>query len=526
MGLARQISVSLVGRQIDVIPHTGVLVHGEEHFFSGGLQALPPHRVQATFGLAPIERISLGRTRRSREELRAFLNSVEDRYRAEHYDLFRHNCNHFSDEVLRFLGAGGVPERIMSVPEQVLSTPMGAQLATMFGGGISARRGIGGGNDGSVGFDPFAAAAANGGNPLAAMAAAFGGSASSGGAVTGLASAEASQAAARRVVAALAGKSAPILTSHSAPMLAEEASGRASDLTARLLRASDALPADSPKRLTAGEAAALNSLPAALAVVSGSSAGTAAVLPALAKALRSWPVSASAVPALALLRVLVTRGDCAAALTAGAREASGDARGLLWDVLETVAAPEGAPWYGGFAASVLALAVLGNAFGTSLGAAWAASPAALPLIVDALSRVFAAPPAAAEADASAAPAAGRPELRRAAAAVAYNLANAMPVGADAPATAGGPPLVTDAAVQLLGALLDTLPAETDSETQRRRILAAGRVILREGSAAAELIAVLGMGDALQRVTDDSNTQTAVKVLADEVLRLLSPEATE
>ncbi len=161
MGLARTMSMGLVGRHIDIIPHTGVIVHGEEHFFSGGLQSLPPPHVAATFGLQPVERVPLGRTRRTREELRAFLARAAPRYTAEvralaprrperrrkpaasplafpsrilpghvssrsplfrqAYDLFRHNCNHFSDELVRFLlgEASGVPERIMTVPEQV-----------------------------------------------------------------------------------------------------------------------------------------------------------------------------------------------------------------------------------------------------------------------------------------------------------------------------------------------------------------------------------------------------------------------
>ena len=42
-GLAKQMSLMLIGKQIDAIYHTSILVHGEEYFYSGeGIQAIEP----------------------------------------------------------------------------------------------------------------------------------------------------------------------------------------------------------------------------------------------------------------------------------------------------------------------------------------------------------------------------------------------------------------------------------------------------------------------------------------------------
>jgi hypothetical protein len=36
--MAKQMSLSLTGKQFDLIPHTGVEVYGIEYFFGGGVQ--------------------------------------------------------------------------------------------------------------------------------------------------------------------------------------------------------------------------------------------------------------------------------------------------------------------------------------------------------------------------------------------------------------------------------------------------------------------------------------------------------
>ena len=49
-GMARTMSMSLVGMQVDYIPHTGITVYGREYFFGGGIQSLPPAQFAAMYG--------------------------------------------------------------------------------------------------------------------------------------------------------------------------------------------------------------------------------------------------------------------------------------------------------------------------------------------------------------------------------------------------------------------------------------------------------------------------------------------
>lgn len=76
-----------IGKQIDLIPHTGIVLkrgdsptEAHEFFYSGGIQVLHPHRVVEVFGLAPVDRVLLGRTSKSDGELRAHLRSIAHKY--------------------------------------------------------------------------------------------------------------------------------------------------------------------------------------------------------------------------------------------------------------------------------------------------------------------------------------------------------------------------------------------------------------------------------------------------------------
>ena len=102
-GLARVMSQSVVGKQVDIIPHTGVVVDWGgrrlEYFFGGGICVTP---AGAAVPMEACEVLDLGTTSKSEAELLAFLRTASPRFTAATYDLLTHNCNHFSDEVARF----------------------------------------------------------------------------------------------------------------------------------------------------------------------------------------------------------------------------------------------------------------------------------------------------------------------------------------------------------------------------------------------------------------------------------------
>jgi len=126
-GMAKSLSPVLLGKQIEGIWHTGVVAYGREYFFgSSGIESCRPGGTL----LGEPERVeALGE---SQVPYQLFLEYIfglgESAYRPGAYDLLKHNCNNFSDELSNFLCGRGVPKAILQLPEEVLNTALGASL--------------------------------------------------------------------------------------------------------------------------------------------------------------------------------------------------------------------------------------------------------------------------------------------------------------------------------------------------------------------------------------------------------------
>ncbi|WVZ73165.1 hypothetical protein U9M48_021509 [Paspalum notatum var. saurae] len=129
-GLARQLSTSFLGKPIEAIWHTGVVVYGTEYYFGGGIQSSPAG--STPYG-RPLRVLDLGVTHVPRDVFEGYLRDIAPRYTADTYRLLTHNCNNFSHEVAQFLvGDGaGVPDYILNLPAEVMSSPMGPLIMPM-----------------------------------------------------------------------------------------------------------------------------------------------------------------------------------------------------------------------------------------------------------------------------------------------------------------------------------------------------------------------------------------------------------
>ncbi|KAM0898734.1 hypothetical protein ACQ4PT_021747 [Festuca glaucescens] len=127
-GLARQLSTSFLGKPIEAIWHTGVVVYGKEYFFGGGIQSTAAGATQ--YG-RPVRVVDLGVTHLPREVFEDYLRDIAPRYTAETYRLMTHNCNNFSNEAAQFLVGAGIPDYILSLPNEVMSSPMGPLIMPM-----------------------------------------------------------------------------------------------------------------------------------------------------------------------------------------------------------------------------------------------------------------------------------------------------------------------------------------------------------------------------------------------------------
>jgi len=128
-GMARVLSQSLLGQQIDGVWHTSIVVYNTEYLYGGGIQGVRPGTTAA--GNAPYKKVFLGHTPKSQSQFHTFLNSKAEAFSPGNYDLLKHNCNNFTDEAAVFLLGKKIPAWITGLPEQVLRTPLGDMIRPM-----------------------------------------------------------------------------------------------------------------------------------------------------------------------------------------------------------------------------------------------------------------------------------------------------------------------------------------------------------------------------------------------------------
>lgn len=106
-GMASQFSQQLIGKQVDGIWHTSVIVYEKEYFYGGGVQS--DHPKSTPYG-QPLREIDMGYTSIPQSTFHDFLNEIAPRFSPDKYDLFKHNCNTFANEVVMFLNGKSIPE--------------------------------------------------------------------------------------------------------------------------------------------------------------------------------------------------------------------------------------------------------------------------------------------------------------------------------------------------------------------------------------------------------------------------------
>lgn len=130
-GMARQLSLPLVGKQIDGVWHTSIVCFDKEYFYGG--QGITHCTPCGTVLGAPDETVNLGETAITKKLFKDYLAGLgTETFRPEKYHLFHHNCNTFSNEVAQFLTGKKIPSYITDLPQEVMSTPFGAMIAQFF----------------------------------------------------------------------------------------------------------------------------------------------------------------------------------------------------------------------------------------------------------------------------------------------------------------------------------------------------------------------------------------------------------
>ncbi|KAI1006402.1 hypothetical protein K3495_g1819 [Podosphaera aphanis] len=124
-GLARQLSLGLLGKQIDAIYHTSIVMENLEYVYDGGIKAVPAGKTHLG---PPLKTEFLGKTELPKDVITQYLESLREKYTEKAYDIWKNNCNHFSDEFATFLVGHGIPGYISNLPQDVLMTPFGQMM--------------------------------------------------------------------------------------------------------------------------------------------------------------------------------------------------------------------------------------------------------------------------------------------------------------------------------------------------------------------------------------------------------------
>ncbi|XP_017878941.2 uncharacterized protein LOC108624283 isoform X2 [Ceratina calcarata] len=132
-GLASMMSGLVIGRQVEGIWHTAIVAYGGEYFFGpSGIQTLPP----GSTDLGEPQKIErIGETYLPYSVFFEYLTGLgSSTFAPGTYDIFKHNCNSFTEEVCNFLVGKGIPKYILDLPEEILQSPIGRGIAELIDG--------------------------------------------------------------------------------------------------------------------------------------------------------------------------------------------------------------------------------------------------------------------------------------------------------------------------------------------------------------------------------------------------------
>ncbi|XP_071797684.1 uncharacterized protein [Asterias amurensis] len=126
-GLASTMSMALLGTHLDGIWHTSIVIFGREYFYGGGgIESCKP---RGTILGQPEQVHDMGSTQVDYGLWLEYLGGLgSDEFCGERYNLFEHNCNTFSNEVCQFLTGNSIPAFILTLPHEVMNTPIGAMM--------------------------------------------------------------------------------------------------------------------------------------------------------------------------------------------------------------------------------------------------------------------------------------------------------------------------------------------------------------------------------------------------------------
>lgn len=127
-GLARTMSPMIVGKVVEGIWHSSIVVFNKEYYFQGGTFGDAPKTTP--FG-QPVKEIPLGNTELSKQDLETYIESIGEMFTSASYDIFKNNCNHYSNNLSEFLVGSHIPDQYLNQAKEFENSPIGGFIRSM-----------------------------------------------------------------------------------------------------------------------------------------------------------------------------------------------------------------------------------------------------------------------------------------------------------------------------------------------------------------------------------------------------------
>jgi desumoylating isopeptidase 1 len=124
-GFAKYLSPLFMGKFIEAIWHSSIVVYEMEVYMDGEIER--SNVKQTPYGV-PVKVLDLGKTSIPPVVFNSFLKTLEKRFCSDRYNLFKNNCNHFTEECVKFLTGRNLPKEIVELPSEILSTKFGRMV--------------------------------------------------------------------------------------------------------------------------------------------------------------------------------------------------------------------------------------------------------------------------------------------------------------------------------------------------------------------------------------------------------------
>lgn len=113
-GSAKKYAPYIIGKNIEGIWHTGVVIYSNEYFYGGGICHLPINQFSINNDLHPTTIIDMGYTTISKDIFNQYLSSINEKFTHDKYNILSHNCNHFTNNIINFLTGNNIPDFILN----------------------------------------------------------------------------------------------------------------------------------------------------------------------------------------------------------------------------------------------------------------------------------------------------------------------------------------------------------------------------------------------------------------------------